>query len=141
MLKKINKILTTGVSIFLLFLFVFPHLVSAQGGTSYPGSGTSNPGNSGVIVIPNPFKCPNNDCSIKGFIEAIINKILMPIGGMVAVLMIMYAGFMYVTAQGDTGKISKAHDALLYAVIGAAVLLGAFVISQAIGGTIDQLKR
>ena len=54
--------------------------------------------------------------------------------------MIMYAGFLYVTARGNSSKIEKAHNALLWAVIGAAILLGAWVISQAISSTIDQLR-
>lgn len=92
----------------------------------------------GTIVIKNPFKGGN---SIEGFIRLIVNDILMPIGGVVAVLMIMYAGFQYVTAGGDPGKIKTAHQALLWAVIGAVILLGAWVISQSISGTIDALKK
>jgi hypothetical protein len=70
-----------------------------------------------------------------------VNNILIPIGGVVAVLMIMYAGFLYVTAGGNEAKIKTAHQALTWAVIGAAILLGAWVISQAIQGTINQLKN
>jgi hypothetical protein len=54
--------------------------------------------------------------------------------------MIMYAGFKYVTARGDSTKIKEATTALTYAAIGAAVLLGAWVISQAIQGTINQFR-
>ena len=88
------------------------------------------------ITIINPFK----QDTIKGLIETIVNDILIPIGAVIAVMMIMYAGFMYVTAKGDPGQIKKAHDALLWAVIGAAILLGAWVIEKAISTTIDQLK-
>ena len=66
---------------------------------------------------------------------------ILPIGGVIAVLMIMYAGFLFVTAGGEPAKITKAKDALLYAAIGAAILLGAWVISEAIGGTIKELKK
>lgn len=89
------------------------------------------------IKIDNPFKGGDN---LMDFIKTVINEILIPIGGVIAVLVIMYAGFLYVTARGDTGKIKTAHDTLLYGVIGAAILLGAWVISEAIGGTIDQLR-
>ena len=40
----------------------------------------------------------------------------------------------------NTLTIKKAHDALLYAVIGAAILLGAWIISEAIQGTINSLR-
>lgn len=89
------------------------------------------------IKIENPFKGGDN---LMGFIETVIKEILMPIGGVIAVLVIMYAGFLYVTARGSDTQIKRAHDTLLYGVIGAAILLGAWVIAGAIGGTIDQLR-
>ncbi len=89
------------------------------------------------IKIKNPFSGGND---LYSFIKTIINEILIPIGGVVAVLMIMYAGFMYVTARGNPAQISKAHDALLYGAIGAAILLGAWVIAGAIEGTVNELK-
>ncbi len=45
------------------------------------------------------------------------------------VLYIMYAGFLYVTAQGNPGKIEAAHRALLWSVVGGVVILGARLIS------------
>ncbi len=88
------------------------------------------------IKIENPFKHE----TIPGLINTIINDILIPIGSVIAVLMVMWAGFKYVTARGDTTQIKEARDALLYAVIGAAILLGARILSDAIGRTIEQLK-
>jgi hypothetical protein len=130
-----KKILSYFISIMVILVCVTPLFVQAQG-----GSGQPNPGGSGQppikIEIQNPFK----QNSIQGLIKVIVDDILLPIGGVVAVLMIMFAGFQYVTAQGDPGKIKKAHDALLYAVIGAAILLGAWVISEAIQSTINQLR-
>jgi hypothetical protein len=128
MSKDFKNILSCFVSGMMILFFVVPFLVQAQGG--------GNP-SSGSIVIENPFKAN----TIQDLIKTIVNDILMPIGGVVAVMMIMYAGFMYVTARGDPGQIKKARDALLWAVIGAAILLGAWVISQAISTTIDQLKK
>jgi len=119
-----------------MMVFIVPILTLA---VDPPSPGELNPPAKDVsmnIKIENPFKKD----TIKGLIETIVNDILIPIGGVVAVLMIMWAGFLYVTARGDPGQIKKAHDALLWAVIGAAILLGAWVISKAIGATIDQLK-
>lgn len=126
-------------------VFVIPLYVYAQGGggnTPQPGGGGTTPTPapapiSQKIIINNPFK----QNTIKGLIETIVNDILLPIGGVVAVLMIMYAGYLYVTARGNPAEITKAHEALKWAVIGAAILLGAWVISQAITTTIDQLKK
>ena len=54
--------------------------------------------------------------------------------------MIIYTGFLFVTARGDVAKITTAKQAFLYVIIGAAIMLGAFVIKTAITGTVEQLK-
>ncbi len=89
------------------------------------------------IKISNTISVVND---LYDFIKTIINEILIPIGGVIAVLMIMYAGFLYVTARGNQAQITKAHEALLYSAIGAAILLGAWVIAGAIEGTVKQLQ-
>lgn len=40
-----------------------------------------------------------------------------------AVIMVVYAGFMFLTAGGDVEKITKARNALMYAVIGVVIAL------------------
>jgi type IV secretory pathway VirB2 component (pilin) len=127
----------------LMGVFVLPFLAQAQsptGGSGQPtggGSGQPSSGSSMIIKIDNPFKGGN---SLTSLIKTIIDSILIPIGGVVAVLMIMWAGFLFVTARGNTAQITKAKDALLWAVIGAAILLGAWAISQSIETTINQLR-
>lgn len=131
--KNAKNILSCFILGTVVVISIMPFLAQAQG-TGNPNPGTSNPAVN--ITIVNPFKTN----SIQGLIETIVNDILMPIGGVVAVMMVMYAGFLFVTARGNPAQITKAKQALLWAVIGAAILLGAWVISQAIGATIDQLK-
>lgn len=53
------------------------------------------------------------------------------------IFMIIYAGFTYVMAQGNETKVSTANRALLYAVIGGVIILGANVILAVIQGTVD----
>ncbi|MEK7116861.1 MAG: pilin [Patescibacteria group bacterium] len=134
-IKNISSILTL---ILMIIIFIAPFSIIAQDAkvtTPSPDATVTTPSPIN-IEIKNPFK----QDTIEGLIETIVNDILIPIGGVVAVMMIIYAGFMYVTARGDPGKIKTAHDALLWAVIGAAILLGARVISEAIQETIDQLR-
>lgn len=45
-----------------------------------------------------------------------------------AVLMLIYAGYLYATAQGDADKIAKAHAAFRYAIVGLVVGALAYVI-------------
>lgn len=130
-----KKYISWFISIIMLAIVTVPFFVQAD------PTVTNNPGNtvkntSFDIKIENPFQKD----TIQGLIEVIVKDILMPVGGVIAVLMIMYAGFLYVTAAGNETKIKKAHQALTWAVIGASILLGAWVISQAISATIGKLK-
>ena len=56
------------------------------------------------------------------------------ITGAVAVLIIIIAGFMYATSNGNPDTIKKAKNAILYAVIGLIVILLAFTITQFVIG-------
>ena len=101
-----------------------------QGGNP-PTQGGNPPGD---ITLENPLRGGVN--SLFGLLRLIIDKILLPIGGILAVLAFIYSGFLYVTAQGNEAKIKTAHTALLYTAIGTALLLGAWVFAGAICGTI-----
>jgi hypothetical protein len=70
----------------------------------------------------------------------VVTDIVLPIGGLVSVIYIILAGFKFVTAQGDVKKIEDARRALLYGAIGAAIVLGAWVIVQVIQTTINSLS-
>ena len=93
-----------------------------------------------VINLPNPFNCGAASCTLFTLLRKVINDILLPIGGVLAVLAFIYSGFLYVTAQGNEAKLATAHKALLYTSLGTAVLLGSWVIAQVIENTINQLK-
>lgn len=48
--------------------------------------------------------------------------------GVLAVIMIIYAGFLMVTSAGDPGKVATAKNIILYAVIGLIVAISAWAI-------------
>jgi hypothetical protein len=113
-------------------------------GTIPPGSGTNTGTNpppstgTGLITIPNPLKSGNSN-TLYGFISDLINGVVVPIGGVLAVLYIMYAGFLMVTARGSEEQIKKGRAAFTHAAIGTAILLGAWVIATVIENTIKSL--
>lgn len=131
-MKKIIIILI--FSLFALPNFVIAQTVPTGGGTIPTGTPTQNYRT--AIKIENPF----NGASDLTTLAKKAMDLLMQIGGIIAVLMIMYAGFTYVTAGGSDAKIKKANEMLFYTLIGAAILLGAWVIVTAIQGTINQLR-
>jgi hypothetical protein len=110
--------------------FALPQIsVYAEGGADTPRV---------KIEIPNPIG--RHGDTIPALFRAIVDNIILPIGGVLAVLAFIYSGFLYVTAQGNETKIATAHRALLYTAIGTAILLGAWVISSVIENTINSLR-
>lgn len=107
------------------------------GNPTNPGGGnpTSAPVNVSV-KITNPFSVGNNLFEV---LKAIVNNVILPIGGSLCVLAFIYAGFKYVIAQGSPTKIAEAHRILLYAAIGTAVILGSWMITQVISNTIGSV--
>lgn len=55
----------------------------------------------------------------------------------IVLFFIVWAGFLYVTARGDTTQLEKAHKALLYAVIGGLIVVGAQALLAVITNTIS----
>ena len=54
--------------------------------------------------------------------------------GLIAVIIIIIGGFLYVTSVGEPAKTKRAKDTILYAVVGLFVVIFAFVITQFILG-------
>lgn len=56
------------------------------------------------------------------------------VGGVVAVVVIIIAGYIYVTSSGDAAAVTKAKNAILYAIIGLVVIIMAFIVTQFVIG-------
>jgi hypothetical protein len=109
--------------------------VQAGGNLNFGGGNVNNGGgnvNNGPITLVNPLKAQ----TISQFLIDLID-VLLVFALPLIVLFIMYAGFLYVTAQGNPGKITTAHTALLWAVVGGVIVLGAKLIVTVIDGTIN----
>jgi len=97
------------------------------------GSTTST--STGTTMLTNPL---GNTTTLPALIKTILTGVL-TIGIPIAALAIIYCGFLFVFARGNSEKLSKAKDALLYTIIGAAILLGAWAIATMISSTITAL--
>lgn len=89
--------------------------------------------------IDNPLGNTSGVDTLPLFIEKLLEIVIL-IGIPIVVVFLIYAGFLFVKSQGDQKHLGEAKDALLYAVIGAAILLGAKVIALAIQGTVNDLS-
>jgi hypothetical protein len=113
--------------IIFVYALVFP-VVSFAGDTDFTPCSLS-----GKICNPIP-----DIHSIPDFIQTFLTKAL-ELGIPVIALAIIYCGFLFVSARGNSEKLTKAKDALLYTLIGAAVLLGAWAIATLIKNTVTGL--
>ncbi len=83
---------------------------------------------------------PIGQSSITDFIEHVLEGAL-KLGFPVIALAIIYCGFLFVMARGKEEKITEAKSALMYTLIGAAVLLGAWTLAQIISETVISLSK
>ena len=56
------------------------------------------------------------------------------LAGAVAVVVIIFAGIMYVLSSGDAGRVAKAKNMLTYAIVGLIVVVSAFGITNFVIG-------
>ncbi len=72
--------------------------------------------------------CKTDDSGkVDNLVNDVVN-VLTAVIGVISVIMIMIAGFKYITSGGDANKVSSAKDTILYAVIGIVVVVFAQVI-------------
>ncbi len=119
-MKKLNKIIFT---VLVFSVMMLPLLSFAQ------GNGTNSP--VGTTEIVNPITSTSLEALIKTILIGVI-KIGIPI----IALAIIYCGFLFVAARGNSEKIGKAKEALMYTLIGAAILLGSWAIALLIKDTV-----
>ncbi len=109
-------------------IFLFHNIVSAQT-TSAPDLGLQPVGES--------IGLPSTDIRL---VVARIIRTALGLLGIVALVLILYGGFVWMTAGGDEEKISDAKKILLNSAIGIAIILSSyaiasFVISRLVGAT------
>ena len=110
------------------FLTLFTPVVHAVTGTGGPGDLDLS------VNLGNPLTGIN---SIPEFIKALLD-IAVSIGTWIAVLFIIYSGFLFIKARGNPTELETAKKTFLWTMVGTAILLGAYVIASAIQGTITQ---
>lgn len=121
----------------LISLFIGMSTFGVLGLATVSASTATNDACAGLTQID-----PSHDCSptstanssISTIITAVVS-ILSYIIGAVAIVMIILAGFKYVTSAGDSNRVSSAKNTLVYALIGLAIAAFAqalvhFVLNQ-----------
>ena len=88
----------------------------------------------GKDKLCNPLKVDSLDQLVVVLLELIVK-----VGSIVIVFYIIYSGFKLVMAQGKPEAIKDAKNALMYSLIGGAILLGAEAIALVLKDTVTTL--
>lgn len=122
---------------FILFLPLISFGQTSSGGDKF-GNSSGNSGGDKFenvdIKLVNPIESTTLTELIKKVLEGVV-KLGMPI----IVLAIIYSGFLFVAAQGNSEKLDEAKRSLVYTLIGAAILLGSWGLAQLITDTVKAL--
>ena len=131
--KKLIKILAIITAFFIGIYTFTPTAVYADNNNKTTPAQTSNDGicnNENIVEeVKKAAGCPDygNENALRPMIMSILNAII-AISGLIAVIYVIIGGINYMTSQGDAGKLQKAKNTILYALIGMTVAVLAFAI-------------
>ncbi len=91
----------------------------------------------GLLCVPdNPFNNSNNNSLVKsGSIGAIVLRIIniaLGLSGIIAVLMLIYGGYLYITSRGNDAQSASGRKTFTNALIGLVIVVMAYAVVQAI---------
>ncbi|HUO56076.1 MAG TPA: hypothetical protein VMU27_01430 [Candidatus Paceibacterota bacterium] len=89
------------------------------------GSCLPNPLSSGLSTIPQ-------------FLAAAL-KALVQISLPIITVFVVYSGFLFVTAQGNKSKLEDAKRNFFFVILGALLILGAWILANIIAGTVSSI--
>lgn len=114
---KTKSIILTSTIIFLLLSFAVPVLAQVAQPLSVKDQNNAFIGATGLGTAP-----------VAVIISDIV-KVFLSFLGVLFIVLIIYAGFMWMTAAGSEDKISQAKTTIVAAVIGLAIVLAAYAIT------------
>jgi len=66
-----------------------------------------------------------------------ILRVALGFTGVVALIMIIYGGFLWLTSGGNADRVKKGRDTLVWAILGLALIFGAYaIVNTVVGGVI-----
>lgn len=132
MKKKINRIIFPLVSLIVfLFLFLVINKAIAAGG-NYGLDDTVTAGNLSAPLSVQSVNSMGSGQFLSSKFGSIVGSIISFVGVFLLVLVI-FAGFLWMTAAGNEKKTEQAKNILISAVIGLIIILSAYAITAFIG--------
>ncbi len=131
-LNRITSIILGAT--FALLMLATPALVSAQAISTSPQINDNLCGGAGTLQFGNnsSSSCQTNTQNAEKKVNDLVGQIInifSIIVGIVAVIMIVYGGFRYITSGGDSGNVTSAKNTILSAIIGLVIVaLAQFIV-------------
>jgi hypothetical protein len=70
-------------------------------------------------------------------IAALVIQAVLTFLGVIFIALIIYGGFLYMTAMGESDKVKKGKNVILYSVIGLVIILAAYAITSFVVSSIS----
>lgn len=124
---KLTSLARIGISALLLA----PSMALAAGNSAILNTG-NNPFNNaagGADQTAGAAHINNGQGDLTTIIGRIIN-ILLSFLGIVFLVLVLYAGFLWMTAQGDSKKVDQAKGMITQAIVGLIIIMAAYAISN-----------
>ncbi len=134
---KISGCKKIAISTFFIFsiFFILSNTTIASNGIT-PGTGTPGTiGGNTSTTSPSKFENPIAFNTVEGLLGNVL-KTVQGIVAVLAVLMIVIGGIIYITSAGDQGRVDLAKKAITAAVIGLALAIAAPTFLQEIYGVL-----
>lgn len=143
-----NKIKTLSLTVISAFLLLLP-VTTITTGLAFAAPTTGPDINNSLCAggnlqvptsgdVPSCTSSPEDSSAKVNEIVTLVINIFSWVVGVVAVIMIIYGGFQYITAAGDTTKVGNAKNTILYALIGLVIVALSQVIVKFVIGNIAQ---
>ncbi len=114
--KEFKKIIILSVTVCSISLAFFSPMIAAQ----TPPPSLKDSACAGLNSVDPTQGCSSKGNDINTVIKAAVEVLSVGVG-IVAVIMIIVAGFKYVTSSGDSNKVGSAKTTLVYALVGLAI--------------------
>lgn len=107
-----------------LSFFILALTLSLSAQTAFAQDFTGQLDNTGTAV----YGTPDNN-TLFGTLGILLNVILSTLG-IILLMLVIYAGFLWMTAGGNDTQVKKAKDILINATVGMILMISAYAISQ-----------
>jgi len=132
--KRIKQLL---ILLCLTTVLILPYFVFAGNTEALEASKEKNPLQKLKDIQSYTGYSPATELSFSEILGTVVSAFL-GLLGIIFIILMIYAGYNWMTAQGDEGKIEKARNTIIAAVIGMTVVVGAFGITSFITSRLVQ---